>query len=141
MEVAATPGMTTADLDAVGADVLKGAGVRSAGELVSIIGHEVEESVKGDRFSVVRSLSGHGVGRTIHEPPSVLNYFDHRQRDMLTEGLVLTIEPIISERPCRAVDAGDGWTVRTSNGSLSAHYEETIVITSGAPIVLTALPA
>jgi methionyl aminopeptidase len=119
----------------------RAAAVARAGEMVSIIGHEVEESVRGDRFSVVRALSGHGVGRTIHEPPSVLNYFDHRQRDVLTEGLVLTIEPIISERSCRAVNDRDGWTVRTSNGSLSAHYEETLVITSGAPIVLTALSA
>ena len=112
-----------------------------AGELVSSIGRRVERSVKADGFSVVRALSGHGVGRTIHEAPTVPNYCDRRQRDVLTEGLVLTIEPIISERPCRAVDDRDGWTVRTSNGSLSAHYEETIVITSGAPIVLTASPA
>ena len=115
--------------------------IARAGQLVSSIGQEVERSVTTDGFSVVRALSGHGVGRTIHEPPTVLNYFDKRQRDVLTEGLVLTIEPIISERPCRIVDDADGWTMRTSNGSLSAHYEETIVITHGAPIVLTALPA
>ena len=115
--------------------------IARAGQLVSSIGQEVERSVTTDGFSVVRALSGHGVGRTIHEPPTVLNYFDKRQRDVLTEGLVLTIEPIISERPCRIVDDADGWTMRTSNGSLSAHYEETIVITNGAPIVLTALPA
>ena len=115
--------------------------IARAGQLVSSIGQEVERSVTTDGFSVVRALSGHGVGRTIHEPPTVLNYFDKRQRDVLTEGLVLTIEPIISERPCRIVDDADGWTMRTSNGSLSAHYEETIVITSGAPIVLTALSA
>ena len=115
--------------------------IARAGQLVSSIGQEVERSVRTDGFSVVRALSGHGVGRTIHEPPTVLNYFDKRQRDVLTEGLVLTIEPIISERPCRIVDDADGWTMRTSNGSLSAHYEETIVITHGAPIVLTALPA
>jgi methionyl aminopeptidase len=112
-----------------------------AGELVSSIGRRVERSVKADGFSVVRALSGHGIGRTIHEAPTVPNYCDHRQRDVLTEGLVLTIEPIISERPCRAVDDRDGWTIRTSNGSLAAHYEETIVITSGTPIVLTAPPA
>jgi len=118
----------------------RAAGFARAGELVSTIGKHVERSVKADGFSVVRALSGHGVGRTIHEAPSVPNYFDRRQRDVLTEGLVLTIEPIISERPCRAVDDRDGWTIRTSDGSLAAHYEETIVITSGAPIVLTALP-
>jgi methionyl aminopeptidase len=120
---------------------VRATGVARAGALVSAIGQQVEQSVKADGFSVVRALSGHGVGRTIHEPPSVPNYCDRRQRDVLTEGLVLTIEPIISERPCRAVDDRDGWTIRTSNGALSAHFEETIVITSGAPIVLTALPA
>jgi len=119
----------------------RAAAIARAGQLVSAIGQAVEQSITADGFSVVRALSGHGVGRTIHEPPTVLNYFDRRQRDVLTEGLVLTIEPIISERPCRAVNGRDGWTMTTSNGSLSAHYEETIVITSGAPIVLTALPA
>ena len=108
---------------------------------MSTIGRQVEQSVNADGFSVVRALSGHGIGRTIHEPPSVLNYFDRRQRDVLTEGLVLTIEPIISERSCRAIDGADGWTIRTGDGSLAAHYEETLVITSGAPIVLTALAA
>lgn len=119
----------------------RAARVARAGTLVSAIGQQVEQSVKADGFSVVRALSGHGVGRTIHEPPSVPNYFDRRQRDVLTEGLVLTIEPIISERPCHTVDGRDGWTIRTSDGSLSAHFEETIVITGGAPIVLTALTA
>lgn len=115
--------------------------IARAGQMVSAIGRAVEQSVKADGFSVVRALSGHGVGRTIHEPPTVPNYFDRRQRDVLTEGLVLTIEPIISERPCRPTTDRDGWTMRTGNNSLSAHYEETIVITSGAPLVLTALPA
>ena len=118
----------------------RAAGAARAGRLVSTIGRAVEQSVTADGFSIVRARSGHGVGRTIHEPPSVPNYFDRRQRDVLTEGLVLTIEPIISARPCRVVDDPDGWTMRTSDGSLSAHYEETIVITSGAPIVLTASP-
>jgi methionyl aminopeptidase len=119
----------------------RAARVAVAGTLVSTIGRQVEESVNADGFSVVRALSGHGIGRTIHEPPSVLNYFDRRQRDVLTEGLVLTIEPIISERACRAIDGSDGWTIRTSDRSLAAHHEETLVITSGAPIVLTALAA
>jgi methionyl aminopeptidase len=119
----------------------RAAATARAGQLVSAIGQAVERSVTADGFSVVRSLTGHGVGRTIHEPPNVPNYFDRHQRDVLTEGLVLTIEPIISEHPCRAVDDRDGWTIRTSDGSLAAHYEETIVITSGAPIVLTALAA
>ena len=115
--------------------------VARAGTRVNEIGRAVEREVRRHGFTVVQGLTGHGVGRTIHEAPSVPNYFDRRQRDVLTDGLVLTIEPIISARPCRAVDDRDGWTIRTSDGSLAAHYEETIVITSGAPIVLTALTA
>jgi len=109
-----------------------------AGQLVSGIGRSVERRITADGFSVVRTLTGHGVGRTIHESPSVPNFFDRRQKDVLTEGLVLTIEPIISERPCHVVEGRDGWTLRTHNNCLAAHHEHTIVITSGAPLVLTA---
>jgi methionyl aminopeptidase len=112
-----------------------------AGELVSTIGREVERSVSLDGFSVIRSLTGHGVGRTIHEPPSVPNYFDPRQRDVLTEGLVLTIEPLIAERACRVVEEADGWTLRTHNRALAAHFEETIVVMSGEPLILTSAGA
>src|SRR6185437_9731648 len=86
-----------------------------AGQLVSGIGRSVERRITADGFSVVRTLTGHGVGRTIHESPSVPNFFDRRQKDVLTEGLVLTIEPIISERPCHVVEGRDGWTLRTHN--------------------------
>jgi methionyl aminopeptidase len=86
----------------------------------------------------VRGLDGHGIGRTIHEPPAVPNYFNPKQTDLLTEGLVITIEPIISAGSGRAVEGGDGWTIRTADGRLAAHYEHTIVITSGTPVVLTA---
>jgi methionyl aminopeptidase len=68
----------------------------------------------------------------------VPNSYDPLQRDVLTDGLVLTIEPMISAGSAHAVHYADGWTLRTKNGSLSAHYEHTLVITRGAPIVLTA---
>ena len=112
--------------------------VARAGRAVAAIGHAVESRVTSDGFSVLRSLSGHGVGRTIHEPPTVPNYFDPRQRDVLAEGLVITIEPIIAERPCRVVESADGWTLRTSNACLAAHYEHTVIITDRAPEIVTA---
>jgi len=112
--------------------------VARAGVAVSAIGKAVEQRIAADGFSVIRPLSGHGVGRTIHEPPTVPNYFDRRQKDRLTEGLVLTIEPIIAERACRVVEKDDGWTLHTHNHCLAAHHEQTIVITRGAPLVLTA---
>jgi methionyl aminopeptidase len=109
-----------------------------AGSRIYEIGRAVEREVKRRGFSVLRELCGHGVGRTIHEEPSVPNYHDPRDRGRLTEGLVITIEPIISAGEGKATLQPDHWTVVTADRSLSAHYEHTIVITRGAPILLTA---
>jgi methionyl aminopeptidase len=108
------------------------------GNPVSAIGRAIESEVRRRGFSVIRDLAGHGIGRTIHEPPSVPNYFDARQKDVLTEGLVVAIEPIISSGSWRVVEDPDGWTIRTRDGSVAAHYEHTVVITRGRPILLTA---
>ena len=112
--------------------------VAKAGNLVSEIGRAIESEVNRHGFSVIRALEGHGIGRTIHEPPSVPNYWNPEQKDVLTEGLVLTIEPIISCGQGQVYEDGDGWTVRTKDGSLSAHYEHTVVITRDRPVLLTA---
>ncbi len=109
-----------------------------AGHRVYEIGRAVERETRRCGFSVMRDLCGHGVGRTIHEPPSVPNYPDPRLRTRLTEGLVITIEPIISAGSGEGVLQDDQWTIRTADGSLSAHYEHTIVITRTEPILLTA---
>jgi methionyl aminopeptidase len=114
-----------------------GLAVARAGTRVNEIGRAVDQEVRRHGFNVVQGLSGHGVGRTIHEEPSVPNQYDPWQRDVLTEGLVLTIEPMISAGSPRPVQGSDGWTLRTQDGSLSAHHEHTLVITRGAPIVLT----
>jgi methionyl aminopeptidase len=115
--------------------------VARAGVRVNEIGRAVEREVRRCGFSVVLGLTGHGVGRTIHEPPPVPNQYDRFQRDELTEGLVITIEPMISAGSPRVVQDRDGWTLRTRDGSLSAHHEQTLVITRGAPIVLTGAAA
>lgn len=78
------------------------------------IGREVHKTVKAAGYSVVRDLSGHGIGRTIHERPTIPDEFDRRCSDVLTEGLVFTIEPIIAVGTSRSVTLEDGWTVRTS---------------------------
>lgn len=113
-------------------------GIARAGTLVREIGRVVAQEVRREGFTVVRGLTGHGIGRTIHEPPSVPNEPDPFQRDVLTEGLVLTIEPMISAGSARISQDADGWTLRTRDGSLSAHCEHTLVIGRGAPLVLTA---
>jgi methionyl aminopeptidase len=84
------------------------------------------------------ALGGHGVGRTIHEEPSVHNYYASWDDEPLTEGLVLAIDPVISAGSGVFRDAGDGWTVVTADGTDSAHFEHTVVITRGRPLVLTA---
>jgi len=109
-----------------------------AGNRVYEIGRVVERETQRCGFRVIRELCGHGVGRTIHEPPSVPNYREPRVRSRLTEGLVITIEPIIAAGSGQGALQRDGWTIRTADGSLSAHYEHTIVVTKHEPILLTA---
>jgi methionyl aminopeptidase len=113
-------------------------GAAHAGNLTKDIGRAVEREVRRCGFHVVKELGGHGIGRTIHEPPSVPNYADFSAQHKLTEGLVITIEPIIAAGTGDVSLDKDGWTYRTADGSLSAHYEHTIVITRGEPILLTA---
>jgi methionyl aminopeptidase len=112
--------------------------VARAGFRVFEIGRAVEREVRREGFSVIRDLGGHGIGRTIHEAPRVPNYPDPQASQVLTEGMVITIEPIIAAGTGRAILADDGWTVRTADHKASAHYEHTLVITKGAPILLTA---
>ena len=113
-------------------------GVAFAGTRVSEIGRAVEGKVRREGFAVVKGLCGHGVGRTIHEPPEVPNEWDPHQTDLLTEGLVITIEPMVTSGSGHPFDETDGWTIRTRDRSLAAHHEDTVVITRGKPIVLTA---
>jgi len=118
-----------------------GAAVARAGTRVNEIGRAVERVVRAAGFSVVDGLTGHGVGRTIHEPPQVPNVYNRWQRDVLTPGLVITIEPLICAGSGKCVEAGDGWTIKTRDGSLAAHHEHTLVITDGEPVLLTAAAA
>jgi methionyl aminopeptidase len=112
--------------------------VARVGFRISEIGRVVEREVRQNGFSVIRELGGHGIGRTIHEEPFVPNYADWRANELLTDGLVLTVEPIIAAGRGNVLTDSDGWTVRTADGRPSAHYEHTIVITEGRPILLTA---
>jgi methionyl aminopeptidase len=112
--------------------------VARAGFRIFEIGRAVEKEVRREGFSVIRDLGGHGIGRTIHEAPRVPNFADPQASQVLTEGMVITVEPIIAAGAGRALLSEDGWTVKTADRKPSAHYEHTIVITKGAPIVLTA---
>ena len=109
-----------------------------AGNRVMEIGRIVEREVRRNDFFVIRELEGHGIGRTIHEPTSVPNFADPRARQILKDGKVLTVEPIIAAGTGNVVLGKDGWTISTADRSPSAHYEHTMVITEGSPILLTA---
>jgi methionyl aminopeptidase len=112
--------------------------VARAGFRVWEIGRAVEREVRRSGFAVIRELAGHGIGRTIHEAPRVPNYPDTRDNQVLTEGLVITVEPIIAAGSGKVFVAPDKWTMITADHRASAHYEHTIVITKGAPMLLTA---
>ena len=113
--------------------------VARAGFRVFEIGRAVEREVRKSGFSVIRELGGHGIGHTIHESPHVPNYADPQARQIMKEGLVITVEPIISSGSGQVFTDKDGWTVKTGDRSLSAHFEHTLVVTASAPILLTGL--
>jgi len=102
------------------------------------VGRAVQDEVEAAGFHVLPALTGHGIGRTIHEPPTVHNTFEPDDPTVLTEGLVLTIEPIVAVGTEDVVLADDGWVVRTADGSLSSHAEHTLVVTRRGALVLTA---
>ena len=112
--------------------------VARAGSPIHCIGKAVEQEVRTGGFAVIQELGGHGVGRHIHENPFVSYVFHPTDTQPLTDGLVLTIEPLIAERSAKIFEDDDGWTVRTADGGLSAHYEHTVLIREGEPILLTA---
>jgi methionyl aminopeptidase len=112
--------------------------VAAAGVRIAELGRAVETEVTRRGHAVIHEMCGHGVGRALHEDPSVPNFFSPFTRGKLTEGLVIALEPIICEAPTAVVEDDDGWTIRTSSGCLAAHYEHTILIHGDRVEVLTA---
>ncbi len=107
------------------------------GQRLSDIGHAVQAHVEAHGFSVVREFVGHGIGEELHEDPQVPNYGQPGRGPKLAEGMVLAIEPMVAMgRPDVRILA-DGWTAVTRDGSLSAHFEHTVAVTSDGPLVLT----
>ena len=115
------------------------AGIKAArgGGNVGDIGHAIETLVKGSGFSLADGLSGHGVGRAVHEDPYVPNRGRRGEGPLLKPGMVLAIEPMLNEGTSKIKLLKDGYTYVTADGTRSAHFEHTVVITEGAPIVVT----
>jgi methionyl aminopeptidase len=113
----------------------------TAGAPIRNIGRAVERRARRHGFAVIGDLCGHGVGRHIHEAPSVPNTYSAFDRKRLHEGLVITIEPFLTTRATTVYEDDDGWTLRTPDGSRGAQFEHTLIITNGKPIVVTASAA
>ncbi|WP_100331072.1 type I methionyl aminopeptidase [Bacillus xiapuensis] len=109
-----------------------------AGSKQNQIGKAVINEAHRQGFTVIKNLTGHGVGRSLHEAPDhILNYFDPWDNALLKEGTVIAFEPFISTGAEMIVESGDGWTFKTPDGSKVAQIEHTLVITKGEPIILT----
>jgi len=107
------------------------------GDRLSSISAAVQNTAEAAGFSVVRELVGHGIGRDMHEEPNVPNFVSGGRGPRLRVGMVLAIEPMINLGAKETVTMPDGWTVRTKDGSLSAHYEHTVALTDNGPLILT----
>jgi methionyl aminopeptidase len=126
-------------LDATKATLNKALGTAKAGNPLSGIGRTVQNEAGRRGFNVIYELTGHGIGRGLHEnPKEILNFFNPGDRRVLNEGLVLAIEPFLTTGIGRVVTEKDGWALRTMDRAIAAQFEHTIVVTKGQPIILTA---
>ncbi len=117
---------------------MRGAAQAVAGNRIGDIGFAVQSYAEEFGFGVVRELVGHGVGKNLHEEPDIPNFGNAGRGQRLVNGMVIAIEPMINAG-CKEVDFDeeDGWTVRTRDRALSAHYENTVAITPNGPVLLT----
>ena len=109
-----------------------------AGDQLRVIGRATQQAARIAGATIYTELVGHGVGRTMHEPPSVPNVDEPQLRQRMNDGLVLAIEPMIGLGRPELVTLDDGWTMATADGSLSAHVEHTVVVRRGGGQILTA---
>jgi methionyl aminopeptidase len=106
---------------------------------VSDISHAIQTHVESNGFSVVRAFVGHGIGRDLHEDPHIPNFGRPGRGPRLQPGMTLAIEPMVNEGDYDVAILDDGWTAVTKDGKLAAHFEHTILVTSGKPRILTIL--
>ncbi|MBI3442833.1 MAG: type I methionyl aminopeptidase [Candidatus Sungbacteria bacterium] len=114
-----------------------GIAVVRAGAHVGDIGHAVEQRLKKDMLGIIRDLAGHGVGYELHEDPFIPNFGSPHTGPELKEGMVIAIEPMSTLGTWRVVLQDDGWTYKTADGSLAAHFEHTLAVTKDGAEVLT----
>lgn len=116
-----------------------GLGIKEAkvGQTIGDIGYAIQKHVEKNGFGVVRELVGHGIGRQLHESPYVPNYGRKKEGEVLKEGMIIAIEPMVTAGSCEVVLGDDGWTYRTKDKSRAAHFEHTMAVTKQGPVILT----
>jgi methionyl aminopeptidase len=114
-----------------------GIAAAKSGNRVSDVSRAIQDFVEGNGFSVVREFVGHGVGRTMHEEPQIPNFVDRTMNEKLRAGMTIAIEPMVNAGAADVKILKDGWTVVTRDGSISAHFEHTVLVTDGEPEILT----
>ncbi|CAG0996050.1 methionyl aminopeptidase [Anaerolineales bacterium] len=112
--------------------------VARTGQTINSIGKAVQGVARRNGYGVIYDLTGHGIGRHLHEEPvQVFNHFKPRDRYVLKEGLVLAIEPFLTTGKGHVVEEADGWSLRTTDRTIAAQFEHTIIVTKDEPIILT----
>jgi len=125
-------------LEATKSTLAKALHAAKAGNRLNEIGRTVQLEARKRGYNVIYDLTGHGIGRKLHEEPTeILNYYNPDDRRILNEGLVLAIEPFLTSGAGRVVQKQDNWSLRTSDNTVAAQFEHTIVVTKNEPIVLT----
>jgi len=119
--------------------LMRGVAEARAGNHVGDVGNAIETYARKEGYGIVRELCGHGVGHALHEEPQIPNYGSRGVGELLEEGMVIAIEPILNEGKGAVVFEDDGYTVHTKDGSRSAHFEHNVVITKSDPLILTRL--
>ncbi|HEX2995464.1 MAG TPA: type I methionyl aminopeptidase [Anaerolineales bacterium] len=125
-------------LEATRATLAKALHAAQAGSPLNGIGRTVQNEARKRGYNVIYDLTGHGIGRKLHESPKeILNYYNPADRRLLNDGLVLAIEPFLTTGVGRVIEERDGWSLRTSDRAIAAQFEHTIVVTKNEPIILT----
>jgi methionyl aminopeptidase len=124
-------------LEACQAALAAGIEQARAGNHLSDVGHAIQTVTEEAGFAVVRSLVGHGVGRSMHEDPQIPNFGDPGRGPVLQPGMTLAIEPMITAGSPEVYLHDDEWSISTDDGSLSAHFEHTVAVTENGPRILT----
>ena len=125
-------------IEATKSALAKAVHAAKAGQPLNMIGKTIQDEAKRNGYGVIYDLTGHGIGRQLHEEPTqVFNYHKSKDRRILNEGLVLAIEPFLTTGKGHVIEESDGWSLRTTDRTIAAQFEHTIIVTKNEPIILT----